>query len=288
MKTFYTLLFSFITLSTLAQKSLPYTLNQPDVVYELPPILNEVSGLTNLDSAHVACVQDELGIVFIYNFLTDSIVGEYRFDSIGDFEGLTHTEESLYVLRSDGLLLELEGFDFIHGSKAKHLHYLQLLTSNNEGLCYDSEHGRLLIAAKNKPYNPEDKNERYIYSFDLKSRSLSEEPYFVFYLDSLEKRLPDFGIIQQEISPKGKPKPFNFRPASLSVHPSSDLIYVLSASDRLMVIINRSGEVVHMEKLDEGLYPKAEGITFLEDGTMIITNEYAGGKPTLLVFKQKI
>ncbi len=46
-----------------------YNLNKPDVHNDLPPVLNEVSGITNIDSSHVACVQDELGTVYIYNFI---------------------------------------------------------------------------------------------------------------------------------------------------------------------------------------------------------------------------
>ncbi len=41
-----------------------YDINSPDKVFKLPPILNEISGLTEIDNNHIACTQDELGIIF--------------------------------------------------------------------------------------------------------------------------------------------------------------------------------------------------------------------------------
>jgi uncharacterized protein YacL len=51
--------------------------------------------------------------------------------------------------------------------------------------------------------------------------------------------------------------------------------------------MNRKGEVISMKSLNTEMFAKAEGITFLHDGTMIITNEAAGKTPNLLVFEMK-
>lgn len=128
------------------QTKFNYDLDKPDITHQLPAVLNEISGLTDIDNDHIACVQDELGIVFIYNFRSGEMVSQHRFDSVGDFEGLTYTGKSLYILRSDGRLTEWNDFptnksSFIHSR-------LSLATSNNEGLCYDPGNNRLLIAAK--------------------------------------------------------------------------------------------------------------------------------------------
>lgn len=264
----------------------PYNLNSPSNRYILPEILNEVSGLTDIDSAHIACVQDELGIVFIYNFLVDSIVAKHSFDSVGDFEGLTYTGNSLFILRSDGLLTEWENFDPITGSGEIKQQKLNLLTSDNEGLCFDSKENRLLIAAKSKPLDFENKSERYIYAFDKRARNLIEEPVFSINIEELANTAKKFNANQTDKNKKGEFKPFNFRPASLAVHPQTNEIYIISASDFLLMVMNKKGQVVYMQKLDSEIFAKAEGITFLLDGTMIITNEAAGKTPTLLIFKK--
>ncbi len=54
----------------------------------------------------MACVQDERGIVFVYDIGSQKIVDEVRFGSKGDYEGLTKFDSKLFVLRSDGKLYE--------------------------------------------------------------------------------------------------------------------------------------------------------------------------------------
>ncbi len=279
---FLLLLFTSTTLSSFGQWTFGYNLEEPGIRHQLPNILNEISGLTDIDSTHVACVQDEIGTVFIYNFKTGDIVSQHRFDSIGDFEGLTYTSKALYILRSDGRLTEWNNFPVQNASIKQYK--LSLATSNNEGLCFDSKNSRLLIAAKSKPINHDEKSERFIYAFNLKTKKLDEKPVYSLNVDSLSIRALQFGIEQLVTTAKGERKPFNFRPASLAVHPITDDIYVISAADRILLVMNRKGEVIFMKQLDAELYAKAEGITFLKDGTMIITNEAAGKTPNLYVF----
>ena len=264
----------------------PYSLNHPDHKIILPEILNEISGLTDIDSSHVACVQDEIGTVFIYNFRTQKIVKKHIFDSFGDFEGLTYTGKSLYILRSDGRLTEWEGFN-PHTGGGKINHYkLPLLTANNEGLCFDPKTNSLLIAAKSKPIDHDHKWDRFVYMFDLKEKKLVREPVYKLNTMHLEAAKHQFNISNPS-SGNHKRKLFNFRPSSLAVHPVSNDIYFISASDQLLVIMNKKGIIKHMEQMEGTNFAKAEGITFLHDGTMIITNEAAGHTPTLLIYRLK-
>jgi len=274
-----------ITVHGYAQDTFKYNLGSPDLQHQLPEILNEISGLTDIDSAHVACVQDELGIVFIYNFRTGKIISQHDFDKTGDFEGLTYTKKDLFILRSDGRLTEWNQFP---SGKTSIKHYnLPLVTANNEGLCFDPHYNRILIAAKSKPQNHDAKSERYIYSYDLKTKRLLEEPVYSLNVDHLTIKLKELGNQRTASIKGGSAKRFNFRPASLAVHPITDEIYIISAIDKLLLVMNRQEEILQMESLDPALFAKAEGITFLDDGTMIITNEAAGKTPNLYVFNMK-
>ncbi len=285
MKFLITLFLFHLSIEGNAQSKFNYDLHKPVIQHQLPQILNEISGLTDIDSSQVACVQDELGIVFIYNFRSGKIISQHRFDSIGDFEGLTYTKNALYILRSDGRLTEWNNFP---SSKNSFKHYkLSLVTSNNEGLCFDAKYNRILIAAKGKPLNHDEKSERFIYAYDLATKKLQEKPIYSLNVEYLEERARSFNIQQTETNAKGVIRPFNFRPASLSVHPITDDIYIISAVDKLLLIMNRKGEVTYMKSLNAEMFAKAEGITFLNDGTMIITNEAAGKTPTLFVFEMK-
>lgn len=268
-----------------AQSTFRYDLNKPDTRHQLPAILNEVSGLTDLDSEHVACVQDELGIIFKYNFRTGKIVSEHRFDSIGDFEGLTFINQSLYILRSDGQLTAWHNFP---QKQEKWTQFsLPVVTMNNEGLAGDPKYNRLLIAAKSKPLNHDVKSERYIYAFDLTKNTLIQEPVYSLNVDILRDKVAGLNLLPTDTNSKGVIKPFNFRPSSLAVHPLTDEIYIISAADFMLVVMDRNGSIVHIKPLDKQVYPKAEGITFLKDGTMIITSEAGGKLPYLNVINFK-
>jgi uncharacterized protein YjiK len=284
-KLFSLVLLQLSAIICLGQTKFYYDLDRPDIAHQLPAVLNEISGLTDIDNDHIACVQDELGIVFIYNFRSGEMVSQHRFDSVGDFEGLTYTGKSLYILRSDGRLTEWNDFptnksSFIHSR-------LSLATSNNEGLCYDPGYNRLLIAAKSKPQNHDEKAERFIYGYDLTTKKLMDQPVYRINVHNLAASAKELGIKQEGLDAKGITKPLNFRPASLAVHPVTHELYIISAADQLLVVLNRNGDILHLKTLAMEQFAKAEGITFLRNGTMIITNEAAGKAPNLYVFEMK-
>lgn len=264
----------------IAQYQLPYRLSEPSQRIILPPELNEISGLTDIDLKRIACVQDEQGKVFIFDLDSQSIVKSYAFDSIGDFEGLTYTKHSLFILRSDGYLYEWLNFNPDRGGKKIRRSNLNLPTIDNEGLCFDQKQNRLLIASKSKPKQKAKKDCRYIYSYNIKNQHLSQKPEYLIHLDTLTSIL----FSKQDSITEQKTK-FNFRPSSLSIHPKTNDIYIISASDYLMVVLNYSdGSIKHIEHLDKSLFNKAEGITFLDSGMMIITNEAKDTVPTLILF----
>lgn len=265
----------------MGQYPFPYRLSQPAGNQTLPAILAEISGLTDVDENHIACVQDELGIIFIYDIKSTTIDKQIPFDEPGDYEGLTRVGNGYYILRSDGRLTH------ISSSGKTNSVQLPLVTANNEGLCYDDDNKRMLIAAKSKPIDHDFAGKRLIYEYDLVRGKLKSTPAYSVDVADIENRLSEFGIDPKSgrVNAQGKVKPFNFRPSSLAVHPKSKHIYIISAADKLLVVINRTGKVVHLESLNYEYFTKPEGITFSADGTMIITNEAAGKQPNLLIFK---
>ena len=75
--------------------------------------------------------------------------------------------------------------------------------------------------------------------------------------------------------------------SAIAIHPITKKLYLLSASDHLFFIFNINGEIEYMEPLNPDIFNKAEGITFLDNGDMIITNEGQNKKPTLLRFNYR-
>ncbi len=288
-KTKYSLLVGICCLSFFAfcivQQN--YQLSSPDKSYTLPPSLNEISGITFLNENEIACVQDELGIIYIYNLKEGKITKEYKTGLIGDYEGITLVGNTIFLLRSDGVLVEYPDFR-APNMKIKE-YFLNLPSLNNEGLCYDMENYRLLIAAKIKPGKEiENKDLRYIYNFDLKTRAPNNIPIIKLDVNEIEAFARKLNIpIPYRINKQTSEKvdAFNFRPSEIAVHPINKNIYILSSNDKLLLMINKSGGIKNLIKLDPKVFNKPEGLSFLSDGTMLISNEAQKGKPTLLSFK---
>lgn len=268
-----------------------YKFMAPDRSSVLPDILHEISGLTDIDSTTFACIQDENGILFIYDTGKDAITEQYKFNIDGDYEGITRVDRTIYVLKSDGVLFEITDYD---SKDFKLTSYVTgIPANNNEGLCYDMDNKRLLIACKgNIGKGPEFKDKRVIYGFDLKTKTLSQEPVFDFDLQVIKEFATKNNIETPTKTRKRKGKqisePFiKFRTSDIDIHPLTNKLFLLSASDHLLFIFDMKGNLEHIEQLDPTMFNKAEGITFYDNGDMLITNEGQDKKPTVLFFKYK-
>lgn len=258
-----------------------YNLSEPDRVIKLPPVLHEVSGIAIIDSIYVACVQDENGIVFIVDARNGEVRDKFTFHLPGDYEGITRDARTLYVLRSDGVLFQilLNGFS---GSLKKSF-ALGIPRHDNEGLCYDRKSNRLLIVPKHKPgKESENEGKHPAFGFDLRSESLLEKPVFGLDLKGIKKFADE-----NNIEPAGNDSKIRVKPSAIGIHPVTNELYVLSAASGMLFVFDARGAIGHIEKLDKGIFNMPEGISFFENGDMLISNEGRNRAPTILRFNYK-
>ncbi|MEW6467757.1 MAG: hypothetical protein AB1458_02480 [Bacteroidota bacterium] len=269
-----------------SEKITGYNFLQPDASLILPDTLREISGLTVIDSSTVACVQDENGILFLYNIVSNQIVRQHRFTIDGDYEGITRIGKTIYVLRSDGVLFEIVNYEDTLSAVNKYA--TGIPSANNEGLCYDPDNNRLLIACKGKAgKGPEHKDRRAIYAFDLAKKTLSQEPVFDFELQEIKNFAAQHKVeFPQRVKKKDGSSDvvIKFRTSAICIHPLTKRLYLLSAADHALFIFGPGGLPEHIELLDPGIFNKSEGITFFSNGDALITNEAQNKKPTLLRF----
>jgi len=268
-----------------------YDLASPSERLELPDTLREISGICQLSKTTFVCVQDENGILFIYDIQKNEIIKQYFFAENGDYEGIARVGSTIFVLRSDGVLYEIQ--DFESDKPETVMHQTGVIAMNNEGLCYDEDNNRLLIAAKGKiGKGPELKDKRIIYGFDLKSMTLIDEPIFDFNLAAIKKFARNNNIeletkVKKNKGEESEEEVLKFMTSAISIHPKTKRLYLLSAAEHLFFIFDEQGNIEHMEQLDKELFNKAEGITFLENGDMLVSNEAQTKKATLLRFNYK-
>lgn len=291
---FSTVLMTFVLLSFCdLQPKHQYDFNHPDAFYVLPDTLHEISGLTDIDDGRIGCVQDEKGIVFIYNLYQSRIEGQHTFYLDGDYEGITLAKNDMYVLRSDGKLFRIA--DFLKNKTSGKPKVDSFATGiqhlDNEGLCYDPRRDHLLLASKSRLINePELKDKRFVYAFDLAKHQMKEKPFMEIDVNEIEKKIMEKGIdLGKRTKKNGQSiaKKLRFMPSSIAIHPVTGEYYIMSASDHLMVMVTEAGEIKDVVRFNETLFPKPEGITFFTNGDLFIANEGKDQKPNLLRFNYR-
>lgn len=263
-----------------------YDFSKPTLNAELPTILHEISGLAIIDSTSIACVQDEDGVLFIYNIKSRKITQQHTFGLKGDYEGITLVNDLLYILRSDGVLFEIKDYQ---SKKLKVKTYSTRVPAiNNEGLCYDVQNNRLLIGAKGKVNkDPMNKNVRFIYGFDLKTKTLNQSPAFSFNTSDINVTAKMQGInFPKKQNKKGESieHGFKFNTSEIAIHPTTQQLFVLSATDHVLFIFNKNANLEYIEQLNPITFNKSEGLDFFTNGDMLISNEGQTHQPTLLRF----
>ena len=242
-------------------------------LFKLNKSLKEVSGLALLNDKEILAHNDEEGIVYTLKFTNFDLTGKLN---IGDekvqkdFEGIAVVKDSVYMVTSNGVI-----FNFNHLTKTEtadfNIYKTSLKIENDvEGLCYDKITNSLLLACKNEP-GMGNANSRTIYSFNLKKMSLERNPRFVI---SLKELMQKFGFK-------------DFAPSGIEINPVNGNFFVLSSNPPSIIELNPQGKILAATRLNPKINPQPEGITFLKDGTMLISDEGQKKSGTISVIKLK-
>lgn len=234
---------------------IPYNLNKALVSIKLNKELNEISGLQALNDSVLIAIQDENGILYYLNASNGKIIKKKTFGKDGDYEGVTAYKSSIYILKSNGNIYRIKKGD------TKSYHFKKEGNFDFEGLCVDEKNNRLLLACKTHP-NKDKKDYIYIYGFDLKENKYLKSPVYKIKREDDYKR---------------------FKPSGIAFHPNGT-IYILGSTAKQLLCLSAEGELIQIKTLSPSLFHQPEGITFLNNGDLFISNEKRNAQPTLLRF----
>jgi uncharacterized protein YjiK len=264
--------------------SFPYDLSQPDEIYELPDILQEISALAIAPNGELACVQDEDGIIFFYNLEKKEITNRIIFAKAGDYEGIEFVGDIAYVLRSDGTIFEIENLGKADQKVTTYDTYLSE-KNDTEGLGYDSGTNSLLIACKGKGTTTQMVYEdtKVVFSFNLKNKKLADNPVIEFKKEALYDFIESNNL--KKLSFKlNKKMPFN--PSGIAVQ--NGFYFTIASVGKMLIVMDKANEIQWIEKLDKDIMPKPEGIVFDKNGNLFIASEgKKNGRGRILMFSQK-
>ena len=236
--------------------------------WQLPSQLEEISGISWMDGGFIACVQDEDGVIFIYDLEKKKIVEQIRFAGKGDYEGIAVNGPDAYVMRSDGLIYEILRF---RESEDKTISKFQTnfsFKNNMETLTMSADGSSLITAPKDRDRNKEFKG---FYKIDIHSKSLSAVPSVnIIKIDSTTIDNSKMNSIR------------SFSPSDVAIHPSTSNYYVLEGINPKLMIINPDGKIQNVLQLDNKNFAQPEGLTFSPDGRLFISNEASNGYPTIV------
>ena len=247
-----------------------YKINGKDVIQiKLPKELREISGLAYTGDAFVYAHNDEEGIVFKVSVESGEIIKKFYVGNKilkKDFEGIAVVGDSIFLTTSSGVL-----YRFAEVEKNKNTDYQKFntgLTSKNniEGLCYDAKTNSLLLACKGSA-GKNLKGYKAVYSYDLNNHELNTKPRFLINLESINSK---FGIK-------------DFSPTGIEVHPDNGNFFILSSIKESIIELSEEGEILNAVKLDPKENKQPEGITFLSDLSLVISNEGQNKKAKVIV-----
>lgn len=259
------------------QGGLPhYSLSEPDLTWELPEELLEVSGIAPTGPTALVCVEDERGTLYTLDLESDGTVTQIRFGADGDYEGLARAGERLLVLRSDGPLLELNLQGEVRGELKTPLE--ELPYEEFECIAFEPAGKRWLVLPKDTVSDDERANDdRVIYGLGSEDFALAPEPVLVLSRKQIIKdaKARDWPL-PTRVNKKGKEKSeFDFHPSDLAVHPISGDYYIVSGSDRTLIAVSPAGELVGTATFPKSLLRQPEGLAFQPNGDLLISSEGA-------------
>ncbi|MBW2961710.1 hypothetical protein [Mesonia aestuariivivens] len=274
MKTVFKIILGIFTLIGLTvfafnQKQLKTKNNNYKIIHkwELPSVLQEISGIDWIGNDKIACIQDEDGIIFIYNLKNKNIEKQIDFADKGDYEDIVVLNEDAYVLRSDGVIFEIK--NYLKNPSVKEHSTFNDATRNVEGLSLDETKSKLLLAVKDEKHK--EKGFKGVYSFSLVTNRFQFLP---IYKINLKENI---------FEATGKKKVHKrMRPSALTITNNGKEIYFLDGAQPKFLISDKKGNTKKLYHLDEEEFHQPEGITLTKDGRIFISNEGKKSKPNIL------
>lgn len=250
-----------------------YDLNTPEK-FVMKEALKEISGITFLNGDYdtMYAIEDESGR--LYSFTPGSKKLSYSsFKGRGDFEDVTDLNgNTIAILESNGSILLMPAPEIGQENMNRIQEYKKLLPEGEyEGLF--AAGNKLFVLCKNC-------------SGDKGAKEVS-----VFVLEQVNGALlshtNSFKVDISMVKTDGEKGKAEFHPSCLSMNPVTKEWYIISAVNKVLVILDEQWKLKEFYPLDPSLFKQPEGLTFNNKGDMYISNEGARGSANILLFRYR-
>ena len=269
---------SVVSLGPVAVTQLPptlaerYDLENPSARLSLPHHLDEVSGLAVTDDGRVFAHGDEHAAIYELDPAEGKILKRFSLGVPvlpGDFEGIAVADERFFLISSQGLLLE-----FREGADEESVPFRGVDTGlmsrcEVEGLAFEPAAQTLLAACKTVPSR--DRGFIVLYRIRLSNFSVEAEAI----------RVPLVDLEAVGLAPR-------FSPSGVEADPDTGMLILTSAREEAILEITSSGEVVAGFRFGSRRHPQVEGIGFLPDGTLLLSDERQSNRAHITAYSRRL
>ena len=263
-----------------------FNLNEVKDLIKLPSELKEISGITFLSKNKIACVQDEKGTVYVYDIHKDKLKESIDFGGNKDYEAIANVNDTIYVLRSNGDIYEIDDLESAGVTSINHHTFLSKV-NNSEGMCYDSKHNRLLVACKGRPEKGSAKKYmKAVYSFDLMTKTMNKQPVLIMDPEQIVQMADQSTPKTHSLFGEEK-RADQFDPAEIAIEPLTGNYFVLSSVGKRLAVFSPTGVLLCAVNLNQDIYKQPEGLAFSSTGDLVISDEGKNGKGNLVVVGRK-
>ena len=248
-----------------------YHINEPDIRYELPAFLCEISGLSLTDNPQkLFAISDERGQIIAIDKGTGQVDTLPQFMSEGDFEGIERIGDIVYALKSNGKIFAIKDA----GKPTQTYTIIRTPLSKPddcEGLGYDAAKNQLIISAKGGKTT----RQRYVFGWNLTTSKLDTlfSVKDADFADFLRAQYPDAEATFDDFFGKYDEE-FRFQPSSVVVEATTGDYYLLSSAGKWLAVVDaKSLKIKDIMRLNKKVHSQPEGMVLDADGTLWISNE---------------
>ncbi len=227
--------------------------------------LKEISGIVSTPDGRLFAHNDESSMVYEISSADGSIVKRFAAGKPAlkdDFEDIEYVAGTFYMVNSKG--------DIIEFKEAGDQEYSDIIKRKTpltgsydvEGLCYDEATNSLLLACKGFS-GEKGSDDKAVFPFSLADKKLSDKPRFVISSGEVGK---------------------DFNPSGIRKNPLTGTFYLISSTGNSIIEISKDGKLLGKKKLHGKIHEQPEGITFLPDNSLLISNEGKSGKGYIVIY----
>jgi hypothetical protein len=239
--------------------------------WELPKLLGEISGLAVDRSGRLFAHDDERAVIYQLDPKAHRVVKLFAFGkpaARGDFEAIAILGDRFVLSTSDGVLYEGR-----EGRDGESVPFVTRRTGVGdrcevEGVAAESSAGGLLLACKT-PRTASIRERLAVYRWSLQQQTLDPTP----------RLLTARSRVTQPLNLE------SFRPSEIVREPASGHVLLLAGPERAIAELSSSGALVGTARLRSKLHRQPEGLVVTADGSLIVSDEAAGRRATITVYR---